>query len=125
MSIRVLVVDDAPFMREQIRSLIESEGFEVVAEVSDGLEAIEACEKHHPDLILMDVVMPRLDGVGAVECICQKEKQACVVMCSVLGQETQVMRALEAGATDFVMKPYQSDDVLRTLRKICTARSEA
>ena len=103
---RILIADDASFMRQMIREIVESEGHEVIAEASDGVEAIDKFKSHHPDLVMMDIVMPRRSGIDAVEGILELDPTACVVMCSALGQETLVTEALEAGAKDFITKPF-------------------
>jgi two-component system chemotaxis response regulator CheY len=95
MGIRVLVADDAAFMRQMIREIIEPEGFEVVGEASDGVEVVESYHQLEPDLVMMDIVM-----------------------CSALGQETLVMEALQSGAKDFIVKPFKPDAVLSTLKKV-------
>lgn len=118
MKVRVLVADDASFMREMIREIIEPEGFEVVGQASDGVEAVEAFQRLRPDLVTMDIVMPRRSGIDAVQEIRAIDPTARVVMCSALGQETLVMEALAAGAADFVVKPFRPDSVLSTLRKV-------
>ena len=115
---RVLIADDASFMRQMIREIIEPEGYEVVGEATDGIEAIERFEELHPDLVTMDIVMPKRSGIDAVKGILQKHPTACIVMCSALGQETLVMEALQAGARDFIVKPFKPDSVLATLAKI-------
>lgn len=118
MKARVLIADDASFMRQMIREIIEPEGFEVVGESTDGIEAVEHFEELHPDLVTMDIVMPKRSGIDAVKEILAKHPKACVVMCSALGQETLVMEALQAGARDFIVKPFKPDSVLATLRKV-------
>jgi two-component system chemotaxis response regulator CheY len=115
---RILVADDASFMRQMIREIVVEEGHEVVAEASDGIEAIEQFKKHHPDLVTMDIVMPRRSGIDAVKGILEVDPTACVVMCSALGQETLVQEALQAGARDFIVKPFKPDAVVSTLRKV-------
>ena len=115
---RVLVADDASFMRQMIREIVEAEGHQVVAEASDGIEAIEQFKKHHPDVVTMDIVMPRRSGIDAVKGIIEADPTACVVMCSALGQETLVQEALQAGARDFIVKPFKPDAVTATLRKV-------
>jgi two-component system chemotaxis response regulator CheY len=115
---RILVADDASFMRQMIREIVEGEGHEVVAEASDGIEAIEQFKKHHPDVVTMDIVMPRRSGIDAVKGILEVDRKACVVMCSALGQETLVQEALQAGARDFIVKPFKPDAVTATLRKV-------
>ena len=118
MKARVLIADDASFMRQMIREIIEPEGYEVVGEATDGVEAVEQYEQLHPDLVTMDIVMPKRSGIDAVKGILEKAPDACVVMCSALGQETLVMEALQAGAKDFIVKPFKPDNVLSTLQKV-------
>lgn len=115
---RVLVADDARFMRELIREIIEPEGYEVVGEATDGEEAVEVFQKIHPDLVTMDVVMPKRSGIDAVKEILSLDPTARVVMVSALGQEALVMEALQAGALDYIVKPFKPDAVLGTLRKV-------
>ena len=113
---RILVADDASFMRQIIREILESDGHEIVAEASDGVQAVEAWKMHHPDLVTMDIVMPRRSGIDAVRAIIAVDATARIVMCSALGQETLVTEALQAGAADFIVKPFKPDAVLATLR---------
>jgi two-component system chemotaxis response regulator CheY len=115
---RVLVADDAAFMRHMIKEIIEPEGFEVVREAADGVEAVEAFRELHPDVVTMDIVMPRSSGIDAVKKIIEVDPQARIVMCSALGQETLVMEAIQAGAKDFIVKPFKPDAVLATLKKV-------
>jgi len=115
---RILVADDASFMRQMIREIVESEGHEVVAEASDGVEAIDQYRTHQPDVVTMDIVMPRRSGIDAVKGILELDAGACVVMCSALGQESLVTEALQAGAKDFIVKPFKPDAVIQTLGKV-------
>ena len=121
---RILVADDASFMRQMIREIVEAEGHEVVGEASDGIEAIEQFKVHHPDLVTMDIVMPRRSGIDAVKGILELDAGARVVMCSALGQETLVNEALQAGALDFIVKPFKPDAVIKTLRKVLEKEGE-
>ena len=118
MMARVLVADDASFMRQMIREIIEPEGFEVVGESTDGIEAVEHFEELHPDLVTMDIVMPRRSGIDAVKGIVALDPSARIVMCSALGQESLVQEALQAGAMDFIVKPFKPDAVVATLGKV-------
>ena len=118
MKARLLIADDASFMRQMIREIVEPEGFEIAAEAADGVEAVEQYEAVRPDLVTMDIVMPKRSGIDAVRAILEVDPGACVVMCSALGQESLVMEALEAGAKDFIVKPFKPDVVLDTLRKL-------
>ena len=115
---RILVADDASFMRQMIRDILESEGHEVVAEASDGIQAVDLFKQYHPDLVTMDIVMPRRSGIDAVRGIVQLDAGARIVMCSALGQETLVNEALQAGASDFIVKPFKPDAVAATLRRV-------
>ena len=115
---RVLIADDASFMRQMIREIIEPEGYEVVGEATNGIEAIEKYNELHPDIVTMDIVMPKQSGIDAVKGILAESPDAKVVMCSALGQESLVMEALQAGAKDFIVKPFKPDNVLQTLSKV-------
>jgi len=115
---RVLIADDASFMRQMIREIIEPEGHEVVGEATNGIEAIDLFNELSPDLVTMDIVMPKRSGIDAVKAILAEHPTACVVMCSALGQETLVMEALQAGARDFIVKPFKPDSVIATISKI-------
>lgn len=115
---RVLVADDASFMRQMIREIVESEGFEVCGEASDGVEAVDEFKKLQPDVVTMDIVMPLKSGIDAVRGIIALDPGARVVMCSALGQETLVAEAIQAGAKDFIVKPFKPDAVIETLKKV-------
>ena len=115
---RVLIADDASFMRQMIRDIIEPEGFEVVGEAADGVDVVEKYRKLHPDVVMMDIVMPKRSGIDAVKAIHAEDATARVVMCSALGQEALVTEAIQAGAQDFIVKPFKPDAVLATLRKV-------
>ena len=115
---KVLIADDASFMRQMIRDIIEPEGWEVVGEASDGVDVVDKFKKLHPDVVMMDIVMPKRSGIDAVKAIIEIAPKATVVMCSALGQETLVQEALQAGAKDFIVKPFKPDAVLATLAKV-------
>jgi two-component system chemotaxis response regulator CheY len=115
---RVLIADDASFMRQMIRDIIEPEGYEVVGEASDGVEVVDKFRKLRPDLVMMDIVMPKRSGIDAVRTIRSEDASATIVMCSALGQETLVMEAIQAGAKDFIVKPFKPDAVVATLAKV-------
>lgn len=114
---RILVADDASFMRQMIREIVEAEGFEVCGEASDGIEAIEEYRRLHPDIVTMDIVMPRKSGIDAVRGIVEIDSTACIVMCSALGQEALVDEAMQAGAKDFIVKPFKPECVIDTIQK--------
>ena len=118
MSKRVVIADDAAFMREMLSEILTSAGCEIVAQVGDGTEAIAAFREHSPDLITLDIVMPAKNGLEALREIRQADPNACVVMCSALGQETLVTEAMQAGAADYVVKPFQPDQVTAVLDRV-------
>ena len=124
MAKRVLIADDAAFMREMLRDILTDGGYEVVGEAADGNEAVSAFAKHNPDLVTLDIVMPRKSGLEALREIIAGHPGACVVMCSALGQEALVMEALEAGARDFIVKPFKPDHVLEVASKAIAKVSE-
>jgi two-component system chemotaxis response regulator CheY len=115
---RILVADDASFMRQMIRDIVEPEGWEVVGEASDGFEVVDKWEELHPTVTMMDIVMPKRSGIDAVKTIVKLDPTAAIVMCSALGQESLVAEALEAGALDFIVKPFKPEAVTATLAKV-------
>ncbi|MEI7703019.1 MAG: response regulator [Deltaproteobacteria bacterium] len=115
---RVLIVDDAIFMRNMIREIFAAGGFEVVGEAANGLEAVEKFHELRPDFTTMDIVMPFQSGIEATREIVKADPSAVVIMCSALGQEALVREAIEAGASDFVVKPFQPEDVLSVVKKV-------
>lgn len=117
MSKRVLITDDAAFMREMLREIIAEGGYEVVAEAADGEEALERFNEHHPDVVTLDIVMPGKSGLEVLRELMALDPSACVVMCSALGQEALVMEALEAGAKEYIIKPFKPDQVLGALNE--------
>lgn len=118
MALRVLIVDDALFMRTMLREIFLGAGCEVVGEAADGVAAVQAYRELLPDLVTMDIVMPKKSGVEALEEICRHHPDACVVMCSALGQESLVIEAVQAGARDFIVKPFQEQRVLEVVRRV-------
>ncbi len=115
---RVLIVDDATFMRMMIKDILEKNGFEVVGEASNGLKAVEIYKAEKPDVVTMDITMPEMDGIEAVKAIKGFDPAAKIVMCSAMGQQTMVMDAIRAGAKDFIVKPFQADRVLEAINKV-------
>ncbi|HLS88869.1 MAG TPA: response regulator [Sphingobacteriaceae bacterium] len=112
----VLVVDDAQFMRMRLRKLLEEEGHQVI-EAGDGEQAVEAYSTNKPDLVLMDITMPNMDGLTALKTIKSQFPEAKVVMCSSLGQKSAVLEAIKAGARDFIVKPFEAERVQNVVRK--------
>lgn len=115
---KILIVDDAAFMRMMIKDILTKNGYEVVAEAANGVEAIELYKSHQPDLVTMDITMPEMDGIEAVKQIKAVNPAAKVIMCSAMGQQSMVMDAIKAGANDFIVKPFQADRVLEAVKKI-------
>lgn len=116
---KILIVDDAAFMRMMLKDILTKNGFEVVGEAKDGLEAVEMYNRLRPDLVTMDVTMPNMDGVQAVKAIKQLDPNAKIIMCSAMGQKSVVMDSVMAGAKDFIIKPFQKEKVLEAIEKIC------
>lgn len=112
----ILVADDAAFMRMRLKKLLEEAG-QTVIEAANGQEAIDAYQAHRPSLVLMDITMPDVDGVTATRRICQLDPAARVIMVSALGQQAMVISAIQAGAKDFIVKPYQPERVLDAVNK--------
>ena len=115
---RVLIVDDAAFMRMMIKDILEKNGFEVVGEAPNGVVAVELYKKEKPDVVTMDITMPDMDGIEAVKQIKSFDAGAKVIMCSAMGQQSMVMDAIKAGARDFIVKPFQADRVLEAVNKV-------
>ncbi|NLW08356.1 MAG: response regulator [Firmicutes bacterium] len=118
MSKRVLVVDDAAFMRMMIKDILQKGGYEVVGEAEDGKRAIEKYKELKPDLVTMDITMPDMDGITAVKEIRKIDENAVIIMCSAMGQQAMVIDAIQAGAKDFVVKPFQPERVLEAIKKV-------
>ena len=118
MALRVLVADDALFMREMIKDILRQGGFDVVGEASNGNEALEKYRQLMPDITTMDIVMPLKSGIEALREIRKEHGDAKIVMISALGQDSLVIEALEAGAKDFIVKPFQAEKVLEVVKKV-------
>ena len=118
MSHTVLVCDDAIFMRTMISDILTQAGFEVIGEAENGVQAVERYDQLKPDLVTMDIVMPDMGGIEAVREICQKDPEARVLMCSAMGQQALVVEAIQAGAKDFVVKPFQPSRVLEAVQRV-------
>jgi len=118
MAVRIMVVDDAAFMRMMIKDILSKNGYEVVAEAENGAKAVEKYHEVRPDLTTMDITMPELDGISALKQIRAIDSSAKVIMCSAMGQQSMVIEAIQAGARDFIVKPFQPDRVLEAIRKV-------
>lgn len=117
MSKKILVVDDAAFMRMMIKDILTKNGFEVVAEAADGMQALEKYKELQPDLVTMDITMPEMDGITSLKEIKKVNPNAKVIMCSAMGQQAMVIDAIQAGAKDFIVKPFQADRVIEAISK--------
>ncbi|MED4602692.1 response regulator [Paenibacillus validus] len=117
MANRILIVDDAAFMRMMIRDILSKNGYEVCGEANDGAQAIEKYKELRPDLITMDITMPEMDGIQALKEIKKIDANAKVIMCSAMGQQAMVIDAIQAGAKDFIVKPFQADRVIEAIKK--------
>lgn len=118
-ALKVLIVDDALFMRNLLGDILERNGFQVVAQATNGEEAVELYREHKPDLVTMDIVMPLKSGIEALGEIITEDPEARIIMCSALGQETLVLEAVQGGARDFIVKPFKEERVVEVVRRIC------
>lgn len=118
MSHTVLIGDDAIFMRSLLREILEQAGYEIVGEATTGAEAVERYKELRPDLMTLEVVMPDIGGIDAVREIVQFDPDARILMCSALGQQALMAEATEAGARDFVVKPFQPSRVLEAVQRV-------
>ena len=118
MSKNILVCDDAIFMRTMITDILSQAGYEVVGEAATGAQAIEQYRALKPDLVTMDIVMPDMSGIEAVRAICKEFPDARILMCSAMGQQGLVVEAIQAGAKDFVVKPFQPTRVLEAVQRL-------
>lgn len=118
MAKRVLVVDDAAFMRMMIKDILSKNGYEVAGEAENGKRAVEKYKEVSPDLVLMDITMPEMNGIEAVKAIRKVDSNAKIVMCSAMGQQAMVIECIQAGARDFIVKPFQADRVLEAVRRV-------
>ena len=115
---KVLVVDDAAFMRLNLKNIIEDMGFKIVAEAENGKEGVEKYKEHNPDLVTMDITMPEMDGISATKEIKNFDDNAKVLVCSAMGQQSLVIEAIEAGAKDFIVKPFERTRIREAMNKI-------
>ncbi|SCG83439.1 Chemotaxis protein cheY homolog [Proteiniborus sp. DW1] len=118
MANKILIVDDAAFMRMMIKDILTKNGFDVLGEAENGAKAIDKYKELSPDLVIMDITMPEVDGIQAVKEIKKIDSSAKIVMCSAMGQQAMVIEAIQAGAKDFIVKPFQADRVLEAVKKV-------
>jgi len=125
MAKRILVIDDIAFVRKTISDLLSKAHYQIVAEGCNGNEAVELYFKHKPDAVTMDIAMPELSGIEACQKICKKDPDAKIIMISALNQENIIMEAINAGARDFLKKPFTSEDLLKSTDHVLSGSEQA
>lgn len=113
----VLICDDAAFMRVMIKDILTKNGYEVAGEAENGIKAVEKYTEIKPDLVMMDITMPEMDGIQALKKIKEGDPGATIIMCSAMGQQAMVIESIQSGAKDFIVKPFQADRVLEAVKK--------
>ena len=114
----ILLVDDAAIMRMVLRDLLTKNGYAIAGEAENGVQAIEKYKALRPDLVIMDIAMPEMNGIQAIRRIKEYDDEARVVMCSAMGQQARVIESIQAGAQDFIVKPFSHERVLAAVRKV-------
>ena len=117
MAKNILVCDDAAFMRMMIKDILTKNGYEVAAEAENGIKAVEKYNETKPDLVMMDITMPEMDGIQALKKIKEVDASANIIMCSAMGQQAMVIESIQSGARDFIVKPFNQDRVLEAVKK--------
>lgn len=115
---RILITDDAAFMRHMLRNILEKAGYEVTGEAANGNECVQAYKDLRPDVAILDITMPQKDGIEAAREIRAFDPDAKIIMCSALGNETKIVEALEAGAKDFIVKPFDATRITEALKRL-------
>ena len=118
MAKNILICDDAAFMRMMIKDILTKNGYSVAGEAENGLRAIEKYNELKPDLVLMDITMPEMDGIQALKQIKGMDQGAKIIMCSAMGQQAMVIESIQSGAKDFIVKPFQADRVIEAVKKV-------
>ena len=118
MAKNIWICDDAAFMRMMIKDILTKNGYTVAGEAENGAKAVEKYTELKPDLVLMDITMPEMDGIQALKKIRELDPKASVIMCSAMGQQAMVIESIQSGAKDFIVKPFQADRVLEAVRKV-------
>ena len=118
MAKNILICDDAAFMRMMIKDILSKNGYNVAGEAENGAKAVEKYAELKPDLVLMDITMPEMDGIQALKKIKETDPSALVIMCSAMGQQAMVIESIQAGAKDFIVKPFQADRVIEAVKKV-------
>ena len=115
---KIMICDDAAFMRMMIKDILSKNGYNIAGEAENGAKAVEKYNETKPDLVLMDITMPEMDGIQALKKIKEADPNACVIMCSAMGQQAMVIEAIQSGAKDFIVKPFQAERVLEAVKKV-------
>ena len=118
MAKNILVCDDAAFMRMMIKDILSKNGYNIVGEAENGAKAVEKYAETKPDLVLMEITMPEMDGIQALKKIKESDPGAKIIMCSAMGQQAMVIESIQSGAKDFIVKPFQPDRVLEAVKKV-------
>ena len=118
MAKNILICDDAAFMRMMIKDILTKNGYNIAGEAENGAKAVEKYNETKPDLVLMDITMPEMDGIQALKKIKEADPNACIIMCSAMGQQAMVVEAIQSGAKDFIVKPFQAERVLEAVKKV-------
>ena len=118
MAKNILICDDAAFMRMMIKDILTKNGYNIAGEAENGAKAVEKYNELKPDLVLMDITMPEMDGIQALKKIKEADPGASVIMCSAMGQQAMVIESFQSGAKDFIVKPFQADRVLEAVQKV-------
>lgn len=118
MAKNILIVDDAAFMRMMIKDILTKNGYNIAGEAENGAKAVEKYNELKPDLVLMDITMPEMDGIEALKKIKAGDPNAMVIMCSAMGQQAMVIESIQSGAKDFIVKPFQADRVIEAVKKV-------
>ena len=118
MAKNILICDDAAFMRMMIKDILTKNGYNIVGEAENGAKAVEKYAELKPDLVLMDITMPEMDGIEALKKIKAADANASIIMCSAMGQQAMVIEAIQSGAKDFIVKPFQAERVLEAVKKV-------
>ena len=117
MAKNILVCDDAAFMRMMIKDILSKNGYVIAGEAENGLKAVEKYREVKPDLVMMDITMPEMDGIQALKKIKEEDPSATIIMCSAMGQQAMVIESIQSGAKDFIVKPFDKDRVLEAVKK--------
>ena len=118
MAKNILICDDAAFMRMMIKDILTKNGYNIAGEAENGAKAVEKYNELKPDLVLMEITMPEMDGIQALKKIKETDPNASVIMCSAMGQQAMVIESIQSGAKDFIVKPFQADRVLEAVQKV-------